>query len=63
MNRHPTSKELLEMFMKSYHDTITELAEELKFRKKSKQNTEVAKLHYTVRIIQKYFNFRGGLPI
>ncbi len=63
MNNHPTSNELYLMFMESYAAVLEELNKELKFRKKNKQNTEMAMLHYTLKIIQRYFNQRGGLPV
>ncbi len=62
-NRHPTADELFIDFMQSMDDVVADIHKELKFRKKAKQDTEEAKLHYTLRIIQKYFNERGQLPV
>ena len=61
--RHPTSKEIIIDFMTSYHDTILELKERQKYCKDTKQDTEEELLHFTLRIIQKYFNERGQLPV
>ena len=56
-------KDLIEMYMQSYHDTMLNIEERLKYCKKTKQNTEEELLHYTVRVIQKYFNNHGNLPV
>ena len=56
-------KELIEMYMQSYHDTILKIDERLKYCKKTKQDTEAEKLHYVLKVIQKHYNERGNLPV
>ena len=62
-NRHPDSTELFHDFMQSMADVVDEIQIKREYCKKSKQNTEAEILHYTLRIIQKYFNERGQLPV
>jgi hypothetical protein len=62
-NRHPTAEELLIGFMESYHDVIKELKEKKKYLKRTNQTTEAETVHAYLRIIQKYFNERGNLPV
>ncbi len=56
-------KELIEMYMQSYHDTMLTIEERLKYCKKTKQNSEAELLHYILKVIQKHYNERGNLPV
>ncbi len=49
--------------MKSYHDTMLNIEERLKYCKKTKQNSESELLHYVLKVIQKHYNERGNLPV
>jgi len=63
-NRHPnTGEELMVGFFDSVNELIDEYKEVMKHYKKTKQDSDPEKLHATLRLLQRYFNTRGGLPV
>jgi len=62
-NRPRNHGELMVQFIDSIETLFENINNKQKSLKKSKDNEETTKLHYTTRMIQAWFRSNGGLPI
>jgi hypothetical protein len=64
MNKRPqTHEELMGLFVESIEGILKDIKTKQKELKKTKDFSDVTKLHYTTRQIQSWFRRTGGLPI
>jgi hypothetical protein len=64
MNDVPKTQEaLLLLFVKSVDGIIDAIEKKDKELKKSKDDDDITKLHYSRKLIQDWFRNKGGIPI